>query len=186
MKIYVRRFLMLFVAALIVFMTGVSAAQAASPHFKKNGEPVCTISYPAAATASTTCHTVLAGLGNDDLLATVTVRGFAVYQCENNGGQQAPGQNKVVEGPVTAPTFIDSDAIKNGNLTLDTKAAVLAAKDTVTATEAGCPNNNWTGVDPVLTVTRIDLVIEQPLGTVIFRCSAFNKDGLTSPVTLTC
>ena len=185
MKIYVRRFVMLFVAALIVFMTGVSAAQAASPHFKKNGEPVCTVSVNGA-TSSTTCHTVLAGLGNADLLAKVTVSGFAVYQCENNGGQQAPGQNKIVEGPVTAPTLIPSDAIKNGNLTLDTNAAVLTAKDTVTAAEAGCPNNNWTGVDPVLTVTSISLVIEQPPGTVIFSCSASNPNGLKGAVTLTC
>jgi hypothetical protein len=90
---------------------------------------------------------VLAGLGNDDLLATVTVSGFAAYQCSNNGGNTAPGQNKVLVGPATAPTFIDSSAIKNGNLTLVTNPAVLTAPATVTGAEAGCPNPNWTGVN---------------------------------------
>lgn len=88
--------------------TRVSAAQAANPHFKRNGSPVCTVTQTGS-TSSTTCRTVLAGLGNDDLLATVTVTGFAVYQCQKQGGNVAPGQNKVLVGPATAPTFIDSE-----------------------------------------------------------------------------
>jgi hypothetical protein len=185
MKILIRRFLMLFVAALVMFMSGVSAAQAASPHFKRGGSPVCTVTLSGSG-SSTTCRTVLAGLGNDDLLATVTVSGFAVYQCQNQGGNVAPGQNKVLVGPVTAPTFINSDAIKNGNLTLVTNPAVLSAAGTVTAAQAGCANNNWTGVNPVLTVTSILLVIEQPPGTEIFRCSATSSTGLSSSVALSC
>lgn len=177
----------LIVLASFFLLLGVSAptAQAASPHFKKGGEPVCTITT-SGSSASTTCRTVLAGLGNDDLLATVTVSGFAVYQCQNNGGNTAPGQNRVLIGPAVAPTFIDSSAIKNGNLTLVTNPAVLTAPDTVTGAEAGCPNPNWTGVNPVLTVTSISLVIEQPPGTEIFNCSASDPNGLSSPVTLSC
>jgi hypothetical protein len=147
--------------------------------------PACTITARGSST-STTCRTVLAGLGNDDLLATVTVSGFAVYQCQNQGGNVASGQNKVLVGPVTAPTFISSDAIKNGNLTLVTNPTVLTAPTTVTAAEAGCPNSNWTGVNPVLTVTNITLVIEQPVGTVIFTCSASDPNGLSGSVSLTC
>ena len=182
-----RRVLILIASCLLFLFAGSATAQAASPHFKKGGEPVCTIVYNADHTSSsTTCHTVLAGLGNEDLLATVTVGGFAKYICENQGGNQAPGQNKVLEGPNSEPTFIPSGDIKNGNLTLDTNAVTLAADATVSASEAGCPNDNWTGVDPVLTVTSIQLVIEQPEGTTIFDCSATNDNGLTSPVTLTC
>jgi hypothetical protein len=176
---------MLFAAIFLVFTTGLTAAQANSPHFKKGGEPVCTVTITAS-TASTTCRTVLAGLGNQDLLATVTTSGFAVYQCQNQGGNVAPGQNKVLEGPVTEPTFIDSSAIKNGNLTLVTNPTVLTAANQVSAAAAGCPNNNWIGINPVLTVTSIVLVIEQPVGTVIFRCSASDPNGLTGSVALTC
>ncbi|MHC6593218.1 hypothetical protein [Arthrobacter sp. C152] len=191
MKSLLRPLLMLFTALLFVFATGLSAAQAASPHFKKNGEPVCTVSV-SGSTATTTCKTVLAGLGNEDLLATVTVSGFAVYECQNYGGNVAPGQNKVVTGPVTAPTFIDSSAIKNGNLSLTTNPAVLTAKPTATAEEAGCPNDNWTGVNPKLTVTSITLVIYQPAptetspGVKIYECTYTDPNGITGSVTLTC
>ena len=181
-----RRVLILITSCLLFLFAGSATAQAASPHFKKGGEPVCTISYSNLYTSSTTCMAVIAGLGNEDLKATVTVGGFAKYTCQNQGGNQAPGQNKVLEGPNSEPTLIPSDAIKNGNLTLNTKPVTLAADPTVTAAEAGCPNNNWTGVNPVLTVTSIRLVIEQPVGTTIFDCSASDPNGLTSPVTLTC
>lgn len=185
MKSHLRPLLMLFAAILFVFATGLSAAQAASPHFKKGGAPVCTVTTTATST-TTTCEAVLAGLGNEDLLATVTTSGFAVYECQNQGGNVAPGQNKVLTGPVTAPTFIDSDAIKNGNLRLVTKPNVLEAEETVSGAEAGCPNPNWKGVNPTLTVTSITLVIEQPVGTEIFRCTASNPTGLSGSVPLTC
>lgn len=181
----VKRCLIFLASFLLLFVVSAPAAHAASPHFKKGGEPVCTITT-SASSSSTTCRTVLAGLGNDDLLATVTVSGFAVYQCRNQGGNTAPGQNRVLVGPVVAPTFVDSSAIKNGNLTLNTNPAVLTAPETVTGAEAGCPNPNWTGVNPVLTVTSISLVIEQPPGTEIFNCSASDPNGLSGSVSLTC
>ncbi len=56
----------------------------------------------------------MAGLGNADVHIVTTVSGFAVYECQNGGGNTAPGQNRVLEGPVTAPTDIPSSAIKNG------------------------------------------------------------------------
>ena len=132
------------------------------------------------------CTGTLAGLGNDDLLLRLSVSGFAVYQCQNGGGNIAPGQNKVLVGPATSDTAIPADAIKNGNLTFTTNPAVLAAATTVSAAVAGCPNNNWTGVNPVLTLTSISLLIEQPPGTVIFTCTASDPSGLKSPVALTC
>jgi hypothetical protein len=73
-----------------------SAASAASPHFKRGGTPVCTIST-SGSTATVTCRGSLAGLGNQDLEINVTVAGFAVYQCQNAGGNTAPGVNKVLE-----------------------------------------------------------------------------------------
>jgi hypothetical protein len=181
----IKRLIMLFTIVLFVFTAGVSAAQAASPHFKRGGSPVCTVTI-SGSTATTTCRAVITGLGNENLLATVTVSGSAVYQCQNGGGNTAPGQNKVLIGPAVAPTLIDSDAIKNGNLTLVTNPAVLTAPSTVSGSAAGCPNPNWTGVNPVVTVTSISLVIEQPPGTVIFNCSKSDSNGLTGSVALTC
>jgi len=48
----------------------------------------------------------------------------------------------------------------------------------VTGTAAECPNPNWTGVNPILTVTSIVLDISQ--GGLLFHCTA--SDPTDSPV----
>jgi hypothetical protein len=175
------------VALLAPAMLGLMAlpAHAASPHFKHGGEPTCTISG-SGASRTVVCTGSLAGLGNADVLIKTTVSGFAVYQCQNQGGNLAPGQNRVLEGPSTTPTLIPSGEVKNGNLTFTTNPNTLTAAPTVSGTAAGCPNANWTGINPTLTVTSISLVIEQPPGTVIFTCSVSNPNGLSGTVSLSC
>jgi hypothetical protein len=163
----------------------VTSASADSPHFKTGGSPVCSISGSGTTSTSTTCSGTLSGLGNGDVDINTTVSGFAVYQCQNAGGNIAPGQNKVLVGPSTTPTHIDSSAIKNGNLTFTTNPAVLTAPTTASASQAGCPNSNWTGVNPVLTLTSITLTIAQG-GVTLFTCSASNPNGLSGTVALTC
>jgi hypothetical protein len=177
--------LLAFVAVLATAALAVPAALAASPHFKMGGTPVCTISGTGSS-ATTTCTASLAGLGNEDVLVTTSVNGFALYQCQNQGGNTAPGQNKVLVGPATSQTSIPASQIKNGNLTFTTNPAVLTAPATVSGATAGCPNPNWTGVNPTLTVTSITLTIEQPPGTVIFTCTASNPNGLSGSVPLSC
>jgi hypothetical protein len=179
-----RKLLTLIAAVLLAFIVAAPSASAASPHFKKGGEPTCTISSTSSASTSTTCKASLSGLGNGDLVIEVTVSGSAVYQCQNGGGNTAPGQNKVLVGPVTAPTVIPGDQIKNGNVSFVTNPAVLTAPTTVTGAEAGCPNPNWTGVNPTVRVTSIKLTITQ--GTLLFTCTASNPNGLTGTVALTC
>jgi hypothetical protein len=179
-----RRAVIIIVTALLAVIFIAPAANAASPHFKRGGSPTCTIST-SGSSSSTTCTATMAGLGNEDVHIDTTVAGFAVYQCQNAGGNTAPGQNRVLEGPVTAPTDIDSDAIKNGNLRFVTNPAVLTADPTVPGAAAGCPNANWTGVNPTLTVTSVDLDIFQG-GVLLFSCSASNPNGLTGTVALTC
>ena len=179
-----RRLTIILVLALGLLLATAQASLAVSPHFKKGGEPKCTITALSTSSARVTCTATMAGLGNFDVKVTTTVLGSAVYTCQNNGGNQAPGQNKVLVGPASSTTSIPADAIKNGNLTFTTNPVDLTAPTTVSAAVAGCPNDNWTGVNPVLTVTSISLVIEQPPGTVIFTCGA--TDPLSGTVALTC
>jgi hypothetical protein len=161
-----------------------TAALAASPHFKKGGEPTCTIS--GSATSKTVqCSGTLSGLGGGDLSIPTTVGGSAVYQCENGGGNPAPGRNKVLVGPSTVPTIIASSSIKNGNVSFTTAPNTLTAPTTVSGSAAGCPNSNWTGTNPALTLTSISLTISQA-GNLLFTCTASNPNGLTSPVALSC
>src|SRR3954453_23237379 len=157
------------VAVLFALRMSATGAFAASAHFKHGGEPVCTISG-SSTSKSTTCTASLSGLGNGDLNITTKVSGSPVYQCQNQGGNIAPGQNRVLVGPVTIPTTIPSGSIKNGNVTFTTNPAVLAAPSTVSGAEAGCPNPNWTGVNPNLTVTDIVLDISQG-GVLLFHCT---------------
>jgi hypothetical protein len=179
-----KRLLVLVLAPLLALVFAAAPAAAASVHFKKGGSPTCTIAT-STGTSSTTCSAVMAGLGNGDVDLALTVAGFALYQCQNGGGNTAPGQNKVLVGPVTEPTHIPGVEIKNGNLSFTTNPAVLTAPGTVTGAQAGCPNPNWTGVNPTLTTTSITLDISQS-GALLFHCTASNPDGLTGTVALTC
>jgi hypothetical protein len=179
-----RRALLVLAGVLTVVGLSASAAIASSPHFKKGGEPACTISGGTNST-STTCSASLSGLGGGDLVINVTVGGSALYQCQNGGGQTSPGQNRVLEGPVTTPTTIPDSAIKNGNVSFTTDPAVLTAEPTVSGQAAGCPNSNWTGVNPTLTVTNVRMTIAQG-GVTLFTCSASNPNGLSGTVPLTC
>ena len=181
-----RRTSILTLLAVAAFALTASVAIASSPHFKKNGEPACTTSGPSTA-KTVSCTGTLAGLGNDDLGLDLSVSGFALYQCQNQGGNVAPGQNRVLVGPATSSSVIPADQIKNGNLAFTTvPGATLMAAPTVPCDVAGCQNPNWTGVNPALTVTDITLVITQPPGTTIFICTASDAAGLPSPVTLSC
>lgn len=158
-----------------------SLALGASPHFKHGGTPTCTISGSGTNSTSTTCTASVTGLGGGDVTVTVTVSGFAVYQCQNAGGNTAAGQNKVLEGPSTTPTVIPGNEVKNGNLTFTTDPATLSASSTVSGAAAGCPNANWTGVNPSLTLTSIELAIEQG-GNTFYDCTVSDPSGLAGKV----
>jgi hypothetical protein len=171
--------------ALLALALTTGVAYGASPHFKKGGEPVCNVSGTGTNSTSTTCSGSLTGLGGGDVTINTTVSGSAVYQCQNNGGNIAPGQNRVLVGPSTTPTTIPSGEIKNGNLTFTTNPAVLSAPATVSGQQAGCPGSNWTGVNPQLTLTNITMTIAQG-GTTLFTCSASDPNGLSGRVPLSC
>jgi hypothetical protein len=180
-----RRLLLCLTVVMFAFGITAATATAASPHFKKNGSPVCTVSGAGTNSSSTVCSASLAGLGQETLVINVTVSGSAVYQCQNAGGNTAPGQNRVLVGPVTAPTTIPADQIKNGNVSFTTNPAVLTAPSTVSGAEAGCPNPNWTGVNPALTTTDITMTISQG-GVLLFTCTASDPNGLSGTVPLSC
>ncbi len=182
-----KRLLVLLCAPLLFFVVFAAPAFASGEHFTHGGVPTCTITPIVTATdtsQSVTCSGELAGLGNVDLVLNLSASGFALYQCQNGGGNIAPGQNKVLVGPATSTTTIPASAIKNGRTPFTTNAAVLSAPLTVSGAVAGCPNANWSGVNPVVTVTSITLKISQT--DLLFTCTASNPNGLTGTVTLSC
>jgi len=95
-----------------------------------------------------TCVTIsgdASGLGNQPAIAHVTVNGTVTYTCQNKGGNQSPGQNPVAASSTADQDLGNSDHNGRGVLNL---TVCIAAAPIVSGKVAGCPNGNWTGVNP--------------------------------------
>ena len=138
-----RRLITILVLALGLLLFTAQASLAQSPHFKKNGGGSVRSPH-----RGELVHDLfgLAGRAGQrrprDRSDRERVRGLPVPE---PGRQHRPGQNRVLVGPVTEPTVIPGDQIKNGNVSFTTDAAVLTAPATVTGAEAGVsePQLDW-------------------------------------------
>ena len=109
----------------------------------------------------------LAGLGNEDLLVTLSATAAATSTCTNQGGNQAPGQNPA-EVTVSGSQSIPAGEIKNGNVSfhVTTQGPVSPVPGA-----PGCPNPNWTETITDVEFTSATLRVEQPAGTVVLTVS---------------
>src|SRR5919112_6072665 len=86
-------------------------------HFTRGNTPTCTIVNDGTS-AFTNCTSELTGVGEGDIVVSANLSGSVVYQCQNQGGNIAPGQNKVLVGPTGSSTVVPSDQGINGRLSL--------------------------------------------------------------------
>lgn len=146
-------------AAALMLVTA-TAGSAASVHLKggANAEPAFTDGG-----LTLTASGELSGLGNGDVLVTMTARADVTSTCTNQGGNAAPGQNPAPL-TVTGSVAIPQDQIKNGNTPF---SVTTVAPSPIIAGAPDCPNTNWTETIDDLAFTSATIVVQQPPGTTV-------------------
>jgi hypothetical protein len=130
----------------------------------------------------------LAGLGNEDVLITITAMADPTATCGNPGTNQhqAPGQNPAPV-QVTGSVSIPEEEIKNGNTpfsvtTMPPVTPIPGAPD--------CPNSKWTEVITDMAFTSATIQVEQPEGTIVLTVSCefdpATSDGAVPKGNVTC
>lgn len=86
----------------------------------------------------------LAGVGNTNATATLSVTYTATVVCINNGGNPSDGQH---QGSFTTTTSTPVLSPKNGRLTIPSLSATAPSEQDFLAQQT-CPNPNWTPTIP--------------------------------------
>jgi hypothetical protein len=179
----IRRTLAVALATTAALALMASAASASSVHLKggANAEPSFSDNG-----LSLSASGELSGLGNGDVLVTLTAQADVTSTCTNQGGNQAPGQNPAPL-TVTGSQAIPAAEIKNGTTPF---SVVTVAPEPIIAGAPDCPNANWTETIEDLASTSAVITVEQPPGTTVLTVtcsiSPASRDGSVPRADVSC
>jgi hypothetical protein len=145
------------IAVLSLLVTALAAvpALAQNPHFGTGARAAV---FTDLGTQLQVTGTIV-GLGQEPLNITVVADAVAEVECENPGGNIAPGQDQTLtvtaeSGPVQ-PDRQGRYVIEPGTLVTDVP----------TVGPEACPNPQWTPRVTDVTFSNIQVFVEQPIGT---------------------
>lgn len=129
----------------------------------------------------------LAGLGNADLVLTLTALAQPTATCTNpSGASQPPGQNPA-EVSISGAVAIPAAEIRNGTLHF---AVATSAPEANVAGAPECPNQAWSEKITDMAFKSGTISVEQPVGTPAFSLTCtftpITRDGLVPTAQVSC
>jgi hypothetical protein len=128
----------------------------------------------------------LAGLGNGDVLITLTATAIPTATCTNPGSaeKQPPGQNPA-QVTVSGSASLPEGEIKNGNVafSVTTQPPKTPIDPNDPLSGFSCPNPQWREDITDLAFTSVTITVEQPAGTLVFTIGCtFTSPTANGPV----
>ena len=173
-----------FSIALVVLLAGLAmttAALASSVHFKAKGGPFYTDNGLTLTESGT-----LTGLGNGDVLVTLTASGNPTATCTNPSGQNKPPGQNPASVTLTGSQAIPDSQIKNGNVDF---SVTTKPPESPIPGAPGCPGSNWTETITDVAFTSATFSVQQAGVTVLSGTCTFSSptaDGSVKSSNVSC